>query len=1258
MEALPSLVQINPDLMLEDTELHESVDIKEDFTEDMLEENSDPTNVNMSPNQEEDSDSKPPENELEVGDFPIIRIPTTLSENEMLEIFKKHNFAFDGQYTCESELANKLQYAMKTYHPLSRILKKVSIVKISNLHDFILGHQAHENNTSPSTRLGEHYFKKHWKSPLTSFLKDMKRFDLATTWQEINVGKIPKEDPSIVVDPEASRSQLIEELKSHGHKNASDYSDFTNCCVTDKQLREKLEETLRCTHPIHKVIGRLKLEELKALICYAGHYSKVYGNERYRGKREDIMYPRLLSKIIFESKPEAPISYLTQIQKVYRKNGPEGHRAALETFKTQLESGPSDPQKDPNPSISDPLASHQNSKFMCHWCHKKFVSKNEVTTHLKDQHKTLPMVCGIIVPSKVEEKQDEANPSAAKRAKLPPLVPIQNPKPQTAPKPIENANQPMIVNENIDASDPLAFVQEEEAKETDFVQEEEAKESDNYVKVDKIVINQSAAKVKEEVLPPVELIQVEKPDRDPTTESKTDHSNDPLLLDADQEMSSVEQEIKHGQVEETDSDNDDSVDPLTDSKSEHPNDPLLVQDHQETVVKEEIELENVEETESDKDDSVDPLTDSNAEECPDDPLAFDEEEQNTATLNKFHGYGKRGKKKERTLKKERQMQRVFTDFIKAKLNITLEKLIKDKTTLEDILIQFFESYRAKKGHEPNSWLRPKINTYNTYRCHIRLIILQKSEGKLDIQNQVHFKKFHRFYQTKILQKKENPYFVQERSVKSRSTVKKEQLIYRMLTEFIKEKRNCSLEELLKDNLLEFLGFEEVHEILSRPKLCVWSQKYVCDSILQWILQKQSPAEDMDDQEVNMIAEMKFRLRDTFANMTELYFDKKTISHLLPVASTSGKTNRVVPRQPKQASEGCMDCVFIVPWARDEKDICGLELYLEERKEQQVFTSWNLKDEKCREIKCMQAGRSFFQHYGPVYTKSGCLVNCDSYLFYLGGVKMNNQISKRGRDNGCISDEAFVFETASLSWLRMTSRLPKSLTQFGALFISPHLYLIGGLTYDSEKNTFLHTVDARKYFISRTIYRIHVDDWFSSSQSWQNIGEIPEDRINFSVANLDNNKICIVSSMAVDIFDIAEKTWLTITQPSSHLKTIGHEKPAIAILGTTLHIINSKCETIGSNAMWKIDLADHQSLPAWQPLLPSLDLRFDPVQAFSHNGALFVIGHQTALRNFAYKFDPVKKEWTKQLESFSGHFVNGAGILLRRQRVKKAFFQSF
>ena len=42
-----------------------------------------------------------------------------------------------------------------------------------------------------------------------------------------------------------------------------------------------------------------------------------------------------LSKVIFESKPEAPISYLTKIQNVYRNNGQEGHRKVLKQFRAQ-----------------------------------------------------------------------------------------------------------------------------------------------------------------------------------------------------------------------------------------------------------------------------------------------------------------------------------------------------------------------------------------------------------------------------------------------------------------------------------------------------------------------------------------------------------------------------------------------------------------------------------------------------------------------------------------------------------------------------------------------------------------------------------------------------------------------------------------------------------------------------------------------------------------------------------------------------------
>ena len=73
----------------------------------------------------------------------------------------------------------------------------------------------------------------------------------------------------------------------------------------------------------------------------------------------------------------------------------------------------------------------------------------------------------------------------------------------------------------------------------------------------------------------------------------------------------------------------------------------------------------------------------------------------------------------------------------------------------------------------------------------------------------------------------------------------------------------------------------------------------------------------------------------------------------------------------------------------------------------------------------------------------CLGNCDSLLFYLGGTKMNTSSSKRNRDNGGISNEAFVFDMVDLCWLRMTNRLPKAIIRFGTLFISPHLYLIGG-----------------------------------------------------------------------------------------------------------------------------------------------------------------------------------------------------------------------
>ena len=68
--------------------------------------------------------------------------------------------------------------------------------------------------------------------------------------------------------------------------------------------------------------------------------------------------------------------------------------------------------------------------------------------------------------------------------------------------------------------------------------------------------------------------------------------------------------------------------------------------------------------------------------------------------------------------------------------------------------------------------------------------------------------------------------------------------------------DCHLEELIDDHLLDYLGYDEISEILSRPKLCVRSQKKVCDSIVAWILRKRCP-ENEDDAELTIELGKKF-----------------------------------------------------------------------------------------------------------------------------------------------------------------------------------------------------------------------------------------------------------------------------------------------------------------------------------------------------------------------------------------------------------------
>ena len=194
---------------------------------------------------------------------------------------------------------------------------------------------------------------------------------------------------------------------------------------------------------------------------------------------------------------------------------------------------------------------------------------------------------------------------------------------------------------------------------------------------------------------------------------------------------------------------------------------------------------------------------------------------------------------------------------------------------------------------------------------------------------------------------------------------------------------------------------------------------------------------------------------------------------------------------------------------------------------------------------------------------------------------------------------------------------------------------------------------RKLAISRNVYRIKEDDWFGSASKWKIVAELPKDRVSFSILSLDCSKICVVGRDFCDVLDTETMTWTSIELDKQRSQFNGQKTPLVAFVGSVLYIICSKCPEKGSNSMWTIDLSKER--PIWQPLLPGLDLRFDPVKAFTHNGFVYVMGKQTEDGNFAYKFDPRQKEWSLLYDKFGGNFVPHNGVLIQKQLVNKSFF---
>jgi hypothetical protein len=94
-----------------------------------------------------------------------------------------------------------------------------------------------------------------------------------------------------------------------------------------------------------------------------------------------------------------------------------------------------------------------------------------------------------------------------------------------------------------------------------------------------------------------------------------------------------------------------------------------------------------------------------------------------------------------TEKKRASCVGVFSRFLLQFFEVSLEDLISDSSDesklrkLEDHLMAFFQSMEVKKG------LRPKIETAEGYRSHLKMHILKLTGAKVDIRDGVKFNRF-------------------------------------------------------------------------------------------------------------------------------------------------------------------------------------------------------------------------------------------------------------------------------------------------------------------------------------------------------------------------------------------------------------------------------------------------------------------------------------------------------------------------------------
>ena len=186
--------------------------------------------------------------------------------------------------------------------------------------------------------------------------------------------------------------------------------------------------------------------------------------------------------------------------------------------------------------------------------------------------------------------------------------------------------------------------------------------------------------------------------------------------------------------------------------------------------------------------------------------------------------------------------------------------------------------------------------------------------------------------------------------------------------------DCHFETLVCENLLDSLGHDELEEILSRPDLCIRSEKGMWDVIFKWINENHGGGKEQ-------IAEITEKLFRFFPEISKDYV-RTSISHH---GDMSTLHLHELALEESNFSRNCQNCFMLCIYQKDESDIQGIKQYMEERKQYQYFIAWEFNqkgqfksirenDKRVwKEIGCLQQGNSFYQHYGPIKMRNGTLI---------------------------------------------------------------------------------------------------------------------------------------------------------------------------------------------------------------------------------------------------------------------------------------------